>query len=607
VDLLTGIDAVARAGHADDHSDTRTTANHSATVAAGTVADHLVMALAAECVRNIFGYPGGVALPVYDALSRHAARGEGGPPIEHLLVRHEQSAVHAADGYTRASGEVGVCLVSSGPGVTNAVTGIATAYMDSIPQVILTGQAPSHTLGLDAFQEVDTIGITRSYVKHSYMLTDPERVERTVREAFHLARNGRPGPVLIDLPRDISSTRMNRPFRLGAVQLRRRHQVPVANPRQLAAAAQAIAEAERPLIYFGGGVVFSGAHAALAELATLTGAPGTGTLMGLGAFDATHPQWLGMHGVVEVNMATQHCDVLIAIGARFDDRVIGDPADIDIDPSSIAKRVKADIPVVADCRQALEALTELLRARLPTPARQAERLSPWWSRVDAWRALRCLDYPSSIERIKPQLVIEQLLAWAGERDAILTSDVGQHQMWAAHYFRFRRPRQWINSGGLGTMGFGLPAVIGAVVAARQHRPGTPVLCITGDGSLQMSTKELSTCLQLGLAIKIICLNNSQLGIVRQQQDFFHGGRRSQSYMDSLPDFVKLAQAYGHTGLRVETPQQLGPALAQTLDHTPGLALLEVVTDRSENVYPTLAANRPLTDMILRAAVSAENL
>jgi acetolactate synthase-1/2/3 large subunit len=586
-----------------------------------TVADHLVRALAVEGVRHIFGYPGGAALPVYDALARQAARHGGDGAIEHILVRHEQNAVHAADGYARASGRVGVCLVSSGPGVTNAVTGIATAYMDSIPLVVITGQAPTYALGQDAFQEVDTIGITRSCVKHSFMLTGPDEVERTVRNAFHIARTGRPGPVVIDLPRDISSARMHRPFRRGEVKLRGYRARQSLPHRQLATAARAIIEAQRPLIYFGGGVVASGAHAALRELAALTGAPVTGTLMGLGAFDASHPQWLGMlgmHGLFEANMATQHCDLLIAVGARFDDRVIGDPADfaqeqrrivhIDIDASSIAKRVQVDIPIVADCGQALEALNALLRD-LTTPGQvlNPARLAPWYRRIEEWRAQRCLDYPRSGTQIKPQQVIERLSAWADTRDVIVTSDVGQHQMWTAQFFKFRQPRQWISSGGLGTMGFGLPAAIGAAVAARQLRPGTPVLCVTGDGSLQMSTKELSTCFQLGLPIKIVCLNNSQLGMVRQQQDFFHGGRRAQSYMHSLPDFVKLAQAYGHRGLRVESPRELEPVLTQALDHITGLVLIEVVTDRTENVYPTLAANRPLTDMILRAAVSAEEL
>jgi acetolactate synthase-1/2/3 large subunit len=585
-----------------------------------TAADHLVQALVLEGVRQVFGVRQGAVLPLAQALARHAGQGRADQAIEHLAAVHEQSAVHAADGFARCSGEVGVCLVPSGPGVTNAVTGIATAYMDSIPLVVITGQVPTHALGQDSFQEVDTIGITRSCVKHSLMLTDPTAVEDTVREAFHLARSGRPGPVLIDLPHDVATTPLARAFRPGQLRLRRQRSHEVPHARQVAHAAQALAEATRPLIYFGGGVLASGATAALRELAALSGAPVTGTLMGLGAFDATHPQWLGMlgmHGLVEANMATQHCDLLIAIGARFDDRVIGDPADfaraqrrivhIDIDPSSIAKRVKADLPIVADCRLALEALNALLRERPVAQRLTPDRLAPWMAQIDRWRAQRCLDYPASSTRIKPQRVLQRLAHWAGTRDIVMTSDVGQHQMWAAQYFPFRQPRQWINSGGLGTMGFGLPAAMGAAVAARRHRPGAAVVCITGDGSLQMSTKELSACLQWGVPIKIICLNNRQLGMVRQQQDFFHGSRRSQSYMHAMPDFVQLAQAYGHTGLRVEDPQALDAALAQLLDDTPGLALLEVVTDREENVYPTLGANQPLTGMLLRAPISAEDL
>jgi len=571
-----------------------------------TVADHLVRCLAAEGVTHVFGYPGGAALPVYDALARH-----GG--IAHVLVRHEQGAAHAADGHARASGRVGVCLVSSGPGVTNALTGIATAFMDSIPMVILTGQVPTHALGQDAFQEVDTLGLTRSCIKHSFMLTDPEQVELTVRKAFLLARSGRPGPVLIDLPRDISAAPRARPFDYPenvSIRAYRTHWAP--SRRQLATAAEAIAGARRPLIYYGGGVVQGNAAPQLRALAALTGAPVTSTLMGLGAFPGDSPQFigmLGMHGTVESNMAMQHCDVLIAIGARFDDRVIGDPKDfaradrriihIDVDPTSIAKRVAVDIPIVGDCALVLDDLIARL-SELPGPIAPSPE---WLAQIEAWRAMRCLAWPApTADEIKPQSVIEQLSALPGAEDFIVTSDVGQHQMWAAQHFKFRRPRRWINSGGLGTMGFGLPAAIGAAVA----EPGSTVLCVTGDGSIQMSSKELSTCLQAGLPIKIICLNNGYLGMVRQQQDLYHGSRRSQSYMSALPDFVKLAQAYGHHGIRVEKASALRGALAEAMAHD-GLVFVDVVIDRSENVWPTLAPNAPLTKMRLRPQVVAEDL
>lgn len=571
-----------------------------------TVADHLVQALEIEGVKHLFGYPGGAALPIYDAMERNRS-------VEHILVRHEQNAAHAADGYARASGQVGVCLVSSGPGVTNAVTGIATAYMDSVPMVVLTGQAPSHALGLDAFQEVDTVGITRSCVKHSFMLTDPEQVEATVKKAFFLARTGRPGPVLIDLPRDITAMPMHRPFCYpDEVKIRAYRNEFSPSLRQIVKAAEAISKARRPLIYYGGGVVLGDASAPLQALARLTGAPVTSTLMGLGAFPADDMQFvgmLGMHGLYEANMAMQHCDVLIAVGARFDDRVIGNPADfarpkrriihIDVDASSISKRVAVDIPIVGDCAQVLSALIVLLQAggqALPT-------LADWWEQINGWRASNCLAYAKEGHRIKPQRVVELLSAMPGAEDFIVTSDVGQHQMWTAQHFRFRRPRRWINSGGLGTMGFGLPAAIGASVAC----PGATVLCITGDGSIQMSTKELSTCFQQGLPIKIICLNNTTLGMVRQQQDLYHGERRSQSYMETIPDFVKLAQAYGHRGVRVERAEDLPAVLTEVMADTKNLVFVEVLTDRTENVFPTIAPNQPLTNMMLRPLVLAEDL
>lgn len=571
-----------------------------------TAADHLVRSLKAEGVTHVFGYPGGAALPVYDALERDG-------DIAHVLVRHEQSAAHAADGYARASGRVGVCLVSSGPGVTNALTGIATAFMDSIPMVILTGQVPTHALGQDAFQEVDTVGLTRSCVKHNLMLTDPQQVEATIKKAFFLARTGRPGPVLVDLPRDVTNAPMDRPFTYPQdVSICAYRSTWSPARRQLAQAAETIAGAQRPLIYYGGGVVLGDAAPQLQALARVTGAPVTSTLMGLGAFPADSPQFigmLGMHGLYEANLAMQHCDVLIAVGARFDDRVIGDPADfarlqrrivhIDVDPASIAKRVKVDIPIVGDCAFVMSALVELLTLPEHTPAVP----HAWRAQIAEWRATKCLAYPAPRhDEIKPQAVIAQLSTLPGAEDFIVTSDVGQHQMWTAQHFAFRRPRRWINSGGLGTMGFGLPAAIGASLAT----PGAPVLCITGDGSIQMSTKELSTCLQMNLPIKIVCLNNSSLGMVRQQQDLYHGQRRSQSYMEAMPDFVRLAEAYGHRGLRVQRHSELAGVLAQAMAHD-GLVFVDVLIDRTENVYPTLAPDAPLTRMILRPAVLAEEL
>jgi len=572
----------------------------------GTVADHLVQALRAEGVSHVFGYPGGAALPVYDAITRSGH-------IQHVLVRHEQSAAHAADGYARVSGQVGVCLVSSGPGVTNALTGIATAYMDSIPMVVFTGQVPTHALGQDAFQEVDTIGLTRSCVKHSYLLSDPQQLEVTVKKAFHLARSGRPGPVVIDLPRDVSLAEVSWPFCYpDTVRMRGYRESGPPPRRQIEAAAVAIAGATRPLIYYGGGVVQGNAAQPLRALAALTGAPVTSTLMGLGAVPASDPQFigmLGMHGLYEANLAMQHCDVLIAVGARFDDRVIGDPVDfarpkrrivhIDIDPASIAKRVAVDLPIVGDCAQVLQELIACLKQRNVPMAPHGE----WWEQIRRWQALRCLDYPAGQGEVKPQQVLEQLSALPGAQDFVLTSDVGQHQMWAAQYFKFNKPRHWVNSGGLGTMGFGLPAAIGAQLA----RPEATVVCITGDGSIQMSSKELSTCLQYGLPIKIICLNNSYLGMVRQQQDLYHAQRRSHSYMDALPDFVKLAQAYGHRGVRVDRASDLPGVLVDVMADTERLVFVDVVIDRSENVYPTLASGAALTQMILRPQVMAEEL
>lgn len=498
--------------------------------------------------------------------------------------------------------------------MANAITGIETAHLDSIPLVILVAQS-----ALTATEEVDTHGLTRSCLKHSLTLADVNEFEATVKKAFFLARTGRPGPVLVQLAGSVLNDTRTRPFDYsGEVRIRAYAAAWAPAHRQLRLAVDAIRSAKRPLIYFGGGVVLGQAHAQLRTLAERTGAPVTGTLMGLGAFDATHPQWigmLGMHGLYEANMTMQHCDVLIAVGARFDDRVIGNTEDfartkrriihIDVDPTSISKRVAVDIPIVGHCAVVLDSLNEMLAAE--AAADLSKGISDWWSQIQSWRGTHCLSYPRSDAAIKPQRVIELLSAMPEAKDFVVTSDVGQHQMWTAQYFKFRQPRQWINSGGLGTMGFGLPAATGAAINAMTAGEKKTIVCITGDGSLQMSTKELVTCLQYGLAIKIICLNNSQLGMVRQQQDLYHGRRRSQSYMEALPDFVKLAEAYGHRGMRVSSNSELEASLRQAILDPEHLVLVDILVDRTENVYPTLAPGKPLTDMILRAPIDAEDL
>jgi acetolactate synthase-1/2/3 large subunit len=567
-----------------------------------TVDDFLVAALRAEGVRVIFAHPGPIGMPLFDRLDRSG--------IDVVFLRHEQSAAHAADGYARTSADadVGVCLVTAGAGVSSAITGIATAHLDSIPMVVLVVQGV-----LDGSEVVDSMGVTRSCVKHSLVLSDADQLETVVKKAFHLARTGRPGPVLIEFTAEVLGAIRTRPFDYSDAVVIPAYRVNRPPPRnQIRIAVEAIRDAKRPLIYYGGGVIAGNAHLQLRALAELTGAPVTGTLMGLGAFDATHPQWLGMlgmHGLYEANMAMQHCDVLIAIGARFDDRVIGDPVDfarpqrriihIDIDPTSIDKRVAVDIPIVGHCGRVLDALIAQLGAHPGVAAAQGD----WWQVIGGWRAARCLVYPRALQAIKPQRVIEVLSNLPGAGDFIVTSDVGQHQMWTAQYFQFREPRRWVNSGGLGTMGYGLPAAIGAATG----HPGRTIVCVSGDGSIQMSSKELITCLQYGLAIKIICLNNSQLGMVRQQQDLYHGRRRSHSYMEALPDFVALAEAYGHRGVRITDDNQLAPTLHEVFSDREQLVFVDVVVDRSENVYPTLAPGRPLTDMLLRAPVAAEDL
>jgi acetolactate synthase I/II/III large subunit len=557
----------------------------------------LVRCLQAEGVKYLWGYPGGAVLYIYDALYKQEA-------IQHVLVRHEQAAVHAADGYARATGEVGVALVTSGPGVTNAVTGIATAYMDSIPMVVVTGQVPTHAIGLDAFQECDTVGITRPIVKHNFLVKDVRDLALTMKKAFPIARSGRPGPVVVDIPKDVSlnTAHFNYP---ATVEMRSYNPVKKGHGGQIRKAVQLLLQARRPYIYTGGGVVLGDASAELRELVSLLGYPCTNTLMGLGAIAASDPKFLGMlgmHGTYEANMTMQHCDVLLAVGARFDDRVIGSPKHfasverkiihIDIDPSSISKRVKVDIPIVGDVKDVLQELVVQVREAQVKPDTAA--LSAWWGQINEWRKRECLKYRNSSEVIKPQFVVDKLWELTKDSDAYITSDVGQHQMWAAQYYRFDRPRRWINSGGLGTMGVGLPYAMGIKLA----RPDSDVFCITGEGSIQMCIQELSTCLQYKTPVKIVSLNNRYLGMVRQWQQLDYGGRYSHSYMDALPDFVKLAEAYGHVGLLVEKPGDVEGALREAIRLKDRTVFLDIRTDPAENVWPMVKAGQGITEMLL---------
>ena len=561
-----------------------------------TGAEIVVKCLQAEGVEYVFGYPGGAVLFIYDELFKQ-------DKVKHILVRHEQGATHAADGYSRSSDKVGVALVTSGPGVTNAVTGIATAYMDSIPMVIITGQVPTHAIGLDAFQECDTVGITRPCVKHNFLVKDVKDLALTIKKAFYLAKSGRPGPVLVDIPKDVTSAKC--PFQYPeSVTMRSYNPVVKGHPGQIKKAVQLLAEASRPIVYAGGGVILSGAAKHLTTLVKMLGFPCTNTLMGLGGYPATDPQFLGMlgmHGTYEANMAMQNCDVLLAVGARFDDRVIGNPAHfgqvqrkiihIDIDPSSISKRVKVDVPIVGNVSDVLEELSRQLEAAGYTPNQKA--LSAWWSQIGLWKSKDCLKYDKKSRIIKPQFVLERLYEIT-KGDAFVTSDVGQHQMWAAQFYKFDKPRRWINSGGLGTMGFGLPAAMGVQFA----NPGATVACVTGEASIQMCIQELSTCKQYRLPIKIVNLNNKYMGMVRQWQQFFHGNRYSESYMDALPDFVKLAESYGHVGIKVEEPGDVEPALKEAFKRKNDLVFLDFVTDQTENVYPMVQGGKGLTEMIL---------
>jgi acetolactate synthase I/II/III large subunit len=562
-------------------------------------AEIMVRALQAEGVKYIWGYPGGAVLYIYDALYKQDT-------MQHVLVRHEQAAVHAADGYARATGDVGVALVTSGPGVTNAVTGIATAYTDSIPMVIICGQVPSAAIGSDAFQECDTVGITRPIVKHNFLVKDVRDLAMVMKKAFHIARTGRPGPVVVDIPKDISFNKATYTGYPETVEMRSYNPVRKGHGGQIRKALQLLLSAKRPYIYTGGGVLLGNAVPELRALVDLLGYPVTNTLMGLGAYPATDRKFLGMlgmHGTVEANHAMQNCDVLLAVGARFDDRVIGNPKHfasverkiihIDIDPSSIAKRVKVDVPIVGDVKDVLTELINMIRESQTRPDEKA--LASWWETIEAWRSRDCLRFDrSNTQVIKPQRVVEQLWELTQNDDCYITSDVGQHQMFAAQFYKFNEPRRWINSGGLGTMGVGLPYAMGIKLA----KPDADCWCVTGEGSIQMNIQELSTCQQYGTPVKILALNNRYLGMVRQWQELIYQGRYSHSYMDALPNFVKLAEAYGHVGMLVERPQDVEAALREARSIKDRCVFIDVRTDPTENVWPMVEAGKGITEMLL---------
>jgi len=560
----------------------------------------LVQCLKDEGVEFIFGYPGGSVLHIYDAIFQQ-------DDVKHILVRHEQGATHSADAYARATGKTGVVLVTSGPGATNAVTGIATAYMDSIPMVIISGQVPSPVIGSDAFQEVDTVGITRPCVKHNFLVKDVNDIAETMKKAFYLASTGRPGPVLVDIPKDITDPNIKVPYKYPKkVHMRSYNPVVVGHKGQVKRAVEVMLSAQRPVIYSGGGVILGEGHKELTELTQMLGFPITNTLMGLGGYPATDKQFLGMlgmHGTYEANMAMHESDVILAVGARFDDRVTGKLAEfcpyakiihIDVDPSSISKTVRVDIPIVGEVKPVLEQMIELVKESKLKPSKPA--LEAWWQLIESWREVNCLEYDRGSLIIKPQFVIEQLYE-VTNGDAYITSDVGQHQMYAAQYYHFDKPRRWINSGGLGTMGFGLPAAIGVKLAF----PDADVACVTGEASIQMCIQELSTALQYNTPVKIINLNNRYMGMVRQWQEFSYQSRYSQSYMDTIPEFVKLAEAYGHVGIRVEKPADVRPALEEAFALKDRTVFLDFITDRTENVYPMIEAGKGHHDMKLRVA------
>ena len=552
-----------------------------------------------EGVEFIFGYPGGAVLHIYDEIYRREK-------IKHILVRHEQGATHMADGYARATGKVGVVLVTSGPGATNAVTGIATAHMDSIPMVVLTGQVPTPAIGSDAFQEVDCIGITRPCVKHNFLVKDVRELASTLKKAFYVAASGRPGPVVVDIPKDVTLPDVKVPYEYPAgITMRSYKPVSRGHTGQMKKALELILSAKRPMLYTGGGVVLDGASEELREFTRLLGFPITNTLMGLGAYPGTDEQFvgmLGMHGTYEANMAMHNCDVLIGIGVRFDDRVVGDVkkfcpgakiVHIDIDPSSIAKTVKVDVPIVGPVKGVLTDMLGMLNETNRRP--DADALAAWWRQVRDWQSIDCLRYEWSDERIKPQYVVQKLYETTGG-DAYVTSDVGQHQMWAAQYYSFDKPNRWINSGGLGTMGFGLPAAMGVQFAY----PDAQVACVTGEGSIVMCIQELATAKQYGLPVKVINLNNGYLGMVRQWQEFIYEKRESHTYLESLPDFAKLSESFGHVGMRIDKPSDVDGALKEAFAMKDRLVFMDFVTDPTENVFPMMMAGKGQTDMLLPA-------
>ena len=577
-----------------------TTAPKTQTASSRTMtgAEMVVRALMDQGVDTLFGYPGGAILHIYDALFHQ-------PSLKHILVRHEQGATHAAEGYARSSGKPGVVLVTSGPGATNAITGIVDALMDSIPLVVITGQVPTHLIGSDAFQECDTVGITRSCTKHNYLVKHTADLPRILHEAFHIATSGRPGPVVIDIPKDVQ---------FGSAEYYGPDEVVFPHnyaPRtkgdaaKIAEAVELIAKAKRPVFYTGGGVINSGPNAseALRKFAAMVGAPVTSTLMGLGAFPAADPQWLGMlgmHGTFEANHAMHDCDVMIALGSRFDDRVTGrldafSPGSkkihVDIDPSSINKTVRVDIGIVGDVGSVIEDMMAVWIASKAKVDREA--LSRWWAQIDAWRARNCLDYRPSDSEIKPQYAVERLYALTKGRDAYITTEVGQHQMWAAQYYRFEEPNRWMTSGGLGTMGYGLPAAVGVQLA----HPGSLVIDIAGEASIQMTMQEISTAIQYKLPIKLFILNNEWMGMVRQWQQLLHGERYSHSYSESLPDFVKLAEAYGAVGLRASTPQELDAKILEMID-CPHPVIFDCRVTKNENCLPMIPSGKAHNEMIL---------